>query len=90
MVRHYYFVMAHHMHSAPLVSILAIAVFVVVHKSASHQGESQLAGGVFIFLCIIRRHFRWVRTDGGGDVFFTKYGGSSGGSQQSGGHLFMK
>jgi hypothetical protein len=30
MVRHYYLVMAHHMYSAPLVSILAIAVFLVV------------------------------------------------------------
>ena len=25
--------------------------------------------GVFIFLCIIRRHFRWVRADSGGNVF---------------------
>ena len=24
--------------------------------------------GVFIFLCIIRRHFRWVRDDSGGNV----------------------
>ena len=27
------------------------------HKSASHYTWSQLAGGVFIFLCVIRRHF---------------------------------
>ena len=26
--------------------------------------------GVFIFLCVIRRHFRWVRADSGGNVFF--------------------
>ena len=47
--------------------------------------------GVFIFLCVIRRHFRWVRADSGGNIFFTKYGGLSGGSQQSGGkHFFAK
>ena len=38
------------------------------------------SGGVFIFLCVIRRHFRWVRADSGGNVFFAKYGGPSGGS----------
>ena len=37
--------------------------------------------GVFIFLCVIRRHFRWVRADSGGDVFFVKCGGPSDGSQ---------
>ena len=26
--------------------------------------------GVFIFLCVIRRHFRWVRADSGGNVSF--------------------
>ena len=26
--------------------------------------------GVFIFLCVIRRHFRWVRADNGGNIFF--------------------
>ena len=26
-------------------------------------------GGVFIFLCVIRRHFRWVRADSGGTFF---------------------
>ena len=36
--------------------------------------------GVFIFLCVIRRHFRWVRADSGGNVFFAKYGGRSDGS----------
>ena len=45
--------------------------------------------GVFIFLCLIRRHFRWVRADSGGNVFFTKYGGPSGGSQQSGANVFF-
>ena len=30
---------------------------------------SQLAGGVFIFLCVIRRHFRWVRADSRGNIF---------------------
>ena len=25
--------------------------------------------GVFIFLCVIRRHFRWVRADSMGNVF---------------------
>ena len=46
--------------------------------------------GVFIFLCVIRRHFRWVRADSGGNVFFTEYGGPSGGSQQSGGNDFFR
>ena len=31
--------------------------------------------GVFIVWCVIRRHFRRVRADSGGNVFFTKYGG---------------
>ena len=26
--------------------------------------------GVFIFLCVIRRHFRWVRADSGGGRIF--------------------
>ena len=45
--------------------------------------------GVFIFLCVIRRQFRWVRADSGGNVFFAKYGGPSGGSEQSGGNDFF-
>ena len=45
--------------------------------------------GVFIFLCVIRRHFRWVRADSRGNIFFKKYGGPSGGSQQSGGNDFF-
>ena len=40
-------------------------------------------------MCVIRRHFRWVRADSGGNVFFAKYGGPSGGSQQSGGNDFF-
>ena len=45
--------------------------------------------GVFIFLCVIRRHFRWVQADSRGNVFFAKYGGPSGGSQQSGANVFF-
>ena len=44
--------------------------------------------GSIHFLCVIRRHFRWVRADSGGNVFSRKYGGPSGGSQQSGGTFF--
>ena len=40
-------------------------------------------------MCVIRRHFRWVRADSEGDVFFVKYGGLSGGSQQSGEKIFF-
>ena len=40
-------------------------------------------------MCIIKRHFRWVRADSGGNIFFAKYGGSSGGSQQSGANVFF-
>ena len=40
--------------------------------------------GSIHFLCVIRRHFRWVRADNGGNVFFMKYGGPSGGSPLSG------
>ena len=46
--------------------------------------------GSIHFLCVIRRHFRWVRADSGGKVFFAKYGGPSGGSQQSGGKHFFR
>ena len=48
-----------------------VPINLVGHKSASHQGGSQLAGGVFIFLCVIRRHFRWVQADSGG-MFFSR------------------
>ena len=40
-------------------------------------------------MCVIRRHFRWVRADSGGNVFFAKYSGPSCGSQQSGGESFL-
>ena len=40
-------------------------------------------------MCVIRRHFRWVRADSRGKVFFTKYGGLSGRSQQSGANIFF-
>ena len=36
--------------------------------------------GSIHFLCVIRRHFRWVRADSGGNVFFAKYAGPSAGS----------
>ena len=42
-----------------------------------------------MFLCVIRRHFRWVRADSAGNVFFAKYAGPSGESQQSGGKRFF-
>ena len=45
--------------------------------------------GSIHFLCVISRHFRWVRADSGGNVFFAKYGGPSGGSQQLGGNNFF-
>ena len=40
-------------------------------------------------MCVIRRHFWWVRADSGGNVFFVKYDGPFGGTQQSGGNLFF-
>ena len=40
-------------------------------------------------MCVIRRHFRWVRADSGGNIFFVKYGGPSSGSQQSGANIFF-
>ena len=49
-----------------------------------------MSGGVFIFLCVIKRHFRWVRADSRGSIFFAKYGGLSGGYQQSGGKRFFR
>ena len=45
--------------------------------------------GYSFFLCVIRRHFRWVRADSRGNVFFTKYGGPSGRSQQSEANVFF-
>ena len=46
--------------------------------------------GVFIFVCVIRRHFLaceeswWVQAVSGGNVFFPKYRGPFGGSQMLG------
>ena len=40
-------------------------------------------------MCVIRRHFRWVQADSGGNVFFTKYGGPSGESLLSGGGIII-
>ena len=40
-------------------------------------------------MCVIRRHFRWVRADSRGIVFFAKHDGPSGGSQKSGGNIFF-
>ena len=68
----------------------SVLVNLVGPQISHHHGGSQLAGGVFIFLCVIRRHFRWVRADSGGIVFFAKYGGPSGGSQQLGGKRFFR
>ena len=38
----------------------------------------------------VRRYSWWVRPVTGGNVFFVKYGGPSGGSQQSGGKCFFR
>ena len=40
-------------------------------------------------MCVIRRHFRWVRDDSRGNIFFTKYDGPSGGSLLSGGGIII-
>ena len=40
-------------------------------------------------MCVIRRHFRWVRAESGGNFFLAKYDGPSGGSQQSGENVFF-
>ena len=45
--------------------------------------------GSIHFFCVIRRHFRWVRADSGGNVFFVKYGGPSGGSLLLGGGIII-
>ena len=47
--------------------------------------------GVFIFLCVIRRHFRWVRADSGGNVFLRNtVARPVGPSSQGGNVLFAK
>ena len=45
--------------------------------------------GSINFLCVIRSYIRWVRADSGGNVFFVKYGGPSGGSPLSGGGIII-
>ena len=45
--------------------------------------------GSIHFLCVIRRHFWWVRADSRGNVFFMKYRGPSGGSQMSYGGIII-
>ena len=40
-------------------------------------------------MCVIRRHFRWVRADSRGNVFFAKYGGPSSGSLLSVGGIII-
>ena len=60
----------------------------------SHYGGSRLAGGIH-FLCnkealpCVRRYSWWVRHVGGGNIFFAKYRGPSGGSQLSGGGIVI-
>ena len=49
-----------------------------------------LAGrGVFIFLCVIRRHFRWVRADSGGNVLSRNTVARPVGPSSQGGNLFF-
>ena len=45
--------------------------------------------GSIHFLCVIRRHFRWVRADSAGNIFYAKYAGPSGESQLSGGGIII-
>ena len=45
--------------------------------------------GSIHFLCVIRRHFWWVRAVSGGNIFFAKYRGPFGGSQMSGGGIII-
>ena len=66
-----------------------VRVNLVGPQVSLRNGAPQMSGGVFIFLCVIRRHFRWVRADSRGNFFFAKYGGPSGGSQQSGANVFF-
>ena len=40
-------------------------------------------------MCVIRRHFQWVRANSGRNIFFAKYGGPSGGSLLSGGGIII-
>ncbi len=38
----------------------SVPVNLVGPQVSPHHGGYHLVGGVFIFLCVIRRHFRWV------------------------------
>ena len=63
----------------------------LVGPQVSHPPRRVAASrGSIHFLCIIRRHFRWLRAESGGNAFFAKYGGPSGGYQQSGGKCFFR
>ena len=44
--------------------------------------------GSIHFLCVIRRLFRWVRADSGGNVFFMQYGGHPVGPSSQGEMFF--
>ena len=68
----------------------SVPVNLVGHKSASHYVWVPASRGSIHFLCVIMWHFRWVRADSGGDVFFTKYGGPTYWSQQSGETFFCE
>ena len=46
--------------------------------------------GVFIFLCIIRRNFRWVRADSGGNVFSRNTVAHPVGPSSQGGNIFLR
>src|SRR4051812_1847089 len=54
----------------------SVLVNLVAHKSASHYGGSQLAGGIHFFvrnkeaLPCVRRYSWWVQPVSGGNVFF--------------------
>ena len=39
------------------------------HVRSGDVSSFLIQQGVFIFLCVIRRHFRWVRADSGGTFF---------------------
>ena len=65
----------------------SICVNLVGPQVSLPYGGSQLAGGVFIFLCVIRRHFLACEDITGGSelssavtFFFAKYRGPFGGS----------
>ena len=93
----------HYDHWMDIVQSLELESFILT-KLTKHSVPVNLAGpqvsvpprwvptsrGSIHFLCVIRRHLRWVQADSAGNVFFTKYGGPSGGSQQSGEMFFRQ